>query len=144
VAAVRACAALCGAALEGVEVGARRFAFDPGGAVRVGRFTWHIGTAGSTTMLALGILPLACLAQEPMRARIRGGVFPDFAPSPDHLAPCECVGLLRRATASTRSLRHLGGDGARVQQQRAPRNPAHFLRNCGSWARQGNERREAT
>jgi RNA 3'-terminal phosphate cyclase (ATP) len=37
-------------------------------------------------MLALGILPLACLAGGALHARIRGGVFQDFAPSSDHLA----------------------------------------------------------
>jgi len=46
-------------------------------------------------MLALSILPLACFADSPVTARITGGVFQDFAPSPRHmqyvLAP-----LLRR------------------------------------------------
>jgi RNA 3'-terminal phosphate cyclase (ATP) len=36
-------------------------------------------------MLALGILPLACLARTPLAARITGGVYQDFAPSPQHM-----------------------------------------------------------
>jgi RNA 3'-terminal phosphate cyclase (ATP) len=36
-------------------------------------------------MLALGVLALACLADAPLVARIGGGVFQDFAPSPFHL-----------------------------------------------------------
>jgi RNA 3'-terminal phosphate cyclase (ATP) len=36
-------------------------------------------------MLALSILPVACFADGPVTARITGGVFQDFAPSPHHL-----------------------------------------------------------
>jgi RNA 3'-terminal phosphate cyclase (ATP) len=86
VAAVRACAQLCEARVAGVEVGSRELRFEPGARIRGGRFEWDIGTAGSATMLALGVLPVACLAAEPVRARIRGGVFQDFAPSPHHMA----------------------------------------------------------
>jgi RNA 3'-terminal phosphate cyclase (ATP) len=84
-AAVRACAELCDARTEGLAVGAREFSFEPGGRVRGGSFAWDIGTAGSTTMLALGVLPLACRADRPLVARITGGVFQDFAPSPHHV-----------------------------------------------------------
>jgi RNA 3'-terminal phosphate cyclase (ATP) len=84
-AAVRACAELCAAETTGLALGSSDFSFRPGGAVRGGRFTWDIGTAGSTTMLALGILPLACFAHTPVTARITGGVFQDFAPSPHHM-----------------------------------------------------------
>lgn len=84
-AAVRACAELCAAETEGLAVGSREFSFRPGGSIRAGHFEWDIGTAGSTTMLALGILPLACLAPAPVTARITGGVFQDFSPSPHHM-----------------------------------------------------------
>jgi RNA 3'-terminal phosphate cyclase (ATP) len=85
-AAVRACADLCGAETEGLAVGSDEFLFAPGGRIRGGRYAWDIGTAGSATMLALGILPVACFADAPVEARITGGVFQDFAPSPHHLA----------------------------------------------------------
>lgn len=84
-AAVRACAELCGATTTGLDVGSREFSFVPGGRIRGGAFAWDIGTAGSTTMLALSIMPLACFADAPITARITGGVFQDFAPSPHHL-----------------------------------------------------------
>jgi RNA 3'-terminal phosphate cyclase (ATP) len=84
-AAVRACADLCDARVEGLAVGSRDLTFVPGARIRGGTFRWEIGTAGSTTMLALGILPVACFADRPVTARIRGGVFQDFAPSPHHL-----------------------------------------------------------
>jgi len=86
VAAVRACADLCQAETRGVEVGARSFEFVPGSHISGGEYAWDIGTGGSATMLALGVLPLACLASGPLRVRITGGVFQDFAPSPHHLA----------------------------------------------------------
>jgi len=85
VAAVRAAAEMCGGRVEGVAVGASEFSFEPGPAIRGGDYAWDIGTAGSATMLALGLLPLACLADGPCVARITGGVFQDFAPSPHHL-----------------------------------------------------------
>jgi RNA 3'-terminal phosphate cyclase (ATP) len=84
-AAVRACAELCDAEVEGLAVGTQEFTFRPGHRIRGGSFSWDIGTAGSTTMLALGMLPLACFADAPVTARISGGVFQDFAPSPYHM-----------------------------------------------------------
>src|SRR5919108_962349 len=85
VASVLACAELCGAKTDGVKVGSREFSFAPGARIKGGDFTWDSGTAGSTTMLALSTLPLACFADRPVTARITGGVFQDFAPSPHHL-----------------------------------------------------------
>jgi RNA 3'-terminal phosphate cyclase (ATP) len=82
---VRACAELCGATVEGVEIGSRTFDFVPGSHIRGGHFEWDIGTAGSATMLALSVLPVACFAIAPVRARITGGLFQDFAPSPFHM-----------------------------------------------------------
>jgi RNA 3'-terminal phosphate cyclase (ATP) len=84
-AAVRACADLCDGRVEGLDVGAQEFTFVPGSRIRGGTFAWDIGTAGSATMLALGILPLGCFAAAPLTARITGGVFQDFAPSPHHM-----------------------------------------------------------
>jgi RNA 3'-terminal phosphate cyclase (ATP) len=82
---VLACADLCGGAAEGLDVGSREFSFTPGARIAGGSFEWNIGTAGSTTMLALSVLPIACFAEAPVRARIEGGLFQDFAPSPHHL-----------------------------------------------------------
>jgi RNA 3'-terminal phosphate cyclase (ATP) len=83
--AVRACAELCGGTVEGAVVGAREFSFLPGSRIRGGRYAWDIGSAGSATMLALAVLPLACFADGPVHAHITGGLFQDFAPSPYHL-----------------------------------------------------------
>jgi RNA 3'-terminal phosphate cyclase (ATP) len=85
VAALRACAELCAAKTRGVEVGSREIVFRPGTPIHGGHHDWDIGTAGSAPMLVLSVLPLACLADSPLEARITGGVFQDFAPSPFHL-----------------------------------------------------------
>lgn len=85
-AAVLAGAELCGARVQGAHVGAREFTFVPGGPPRGGSYQWQIGTAGSTTMLAFSVLPVAAWADAPLQARITGGLFQDFAPSPFHMA----------------------------------------------------------
>ncbi|MFN3346401.1 MAG: RNA 3'-terminal phosphate cyclase [Candidatus Bipolaricaulaceae bacterium] len=82
--AVEAAAALVNGELEGAEVGSREIIFRPKAAALGGEFFWDIGTAGSTTMLALTLLPLAAFAQKPSVFRIRGGLFQDFAPSAFH------------------------------------------------------------
>jgi RNA 3'-terminal phosphate cyclase (ATP) len=84
-ASVLACAEMCQAKTEGLYVGGHEFTFIPGPEIKGGTLAWDIGTAGSATMLALSILPLACFAEAPTTARITGGVFQDFAPSPYHM-----------------------------------------------------------
>ena len=106
VAAVRACAELCAAETKGLEVGAREFWFRPGSCIRGGTYEWDIGTAGSATMMALSLLPFACLAEAPLSARLSGGVFQDFAPSPYHLQHVVAPLLSRMgATVELRLLR---------------------------------------
>ncbi|MEE9558313.1 MAG: RNA 3'-terminal phosphate cyclase, partial [Candidatus Brocadiales bacterium] len=57
--AVRAVEEVCGAAVEGVEVGSEYIAFTPGG-LRPGRYSFDIGTAGSVSLVLQAIfLPLA-------------------------------------------------------------------------------------
>jgi RNA 3'-terminal phosphate cyclase (ATP) len=82
---VHACAELCGGSVEGAEVGSRTLDFLPGSQIPGGSFGWDIGTAGSATMLALSVLPVASFAAAPVHARITGGLFQDFAPSPFHM-----------------------------------------------------------
>lgn len=83
--AVEAVAQLCEGRLEGARVGSREMWFAPGGRIRAGRFEWDIGTAGSATMHAMTLLPLACFAPGLVRVRISGGLFQDFAPSAYHM-----------------------------------------------------------
>jgi RNA 3'-terminal phosphate cyclase (ATP) len=83
--AMEAAAAVSGGRLEGAEVGSREIRFEPGALIRGGTFTWKIGTAGSTAMLSLCVLPLGLFADKPSIYRVVGGLFQDFAPSLFHL-----------------------------------------------------------
>lgn len=82
--AVEAAAALTQAVLMGAEVGSSAIAFSPKTQPKGGEFFFDIGTAGSTTMLGLTLLPIAAFAHGPCVFRIRGGLFQDFAPSAFH------------------------------------------------------------
>jgi RNA 3'-terminal phosphate cyclase (ATP) len=84
-AAILACAEMCDADTTGLAVGATEFTFAPRSRPRGGRYRWEIGTAGSTTMLAMTVLPLAAWADGPVEVDVVGGVYQDFAPSPHHL-----------------------------------------------------------
>jgi RNA 3'-terminal phosphate cyclase (ATP) len=78
--ALRACCALSGGRLRGDEVGSDTISYHPGGILDGGDFSWDIGTAGSTTMLALTVIPLALFARRSCSFLMQGGLFQDFAP----------------------------------------------------------------
>ncbi|MGD0625835.1 MAG: RNA 3'-terminal phosphate cyclase [Thermodesulfobacteriota bacterium] len=99
--AVRACCSLSGGQLEGAEVGSPEIFYRPGKALKDGDFQWDIGTAGSTTMLAFTLIPLALFAKRPCRFSIRGGLFQDFAPSAFHMREV-LIPILRRMGAEVR------------------------------------------
>ncbi len=83
--ALRACCMLSKGHLEGDEVGSQEIYYFPGKGLRGGSFSWDIGTAGSTTMLAFTVLPLALFADKESSFSIVGGLFQDFAPSAFHM-----------------------------------------------------------
>ncbi|RMH08048.1 MAG: RNA 3'-phosphate cyclase [Nitrospirae bacterium] len=80
---------------QGAVEGSQEFTFYPGKPGQATRYEWDIGSAGSTTMLALAVLPvLTCLGRV-IHVTIRGGLFQDYAPSVFHLQHV-IVPLLRR------------------------------------------------
>ena len=83
--ALEAISELSGGAVTGCAEGSREVVFHPGRPGRARRFTWDIGSAGSTTMLTLAVLPVLAFAGAQIEAEIVGGVFQDFAPSYFHL-----------------------------------------------------------
>jgi len=99
--AIRACCSLSGGQLEGAEVGSPEIFYRPGKAVKGGNFRWDIGTAGSTTMLAFTLIPLALFAKRACRFSIQGGLFQDFAPSAFHMREV-LIPILRRMGAEVR------------------------------------------
>jgi len=84
-ASVTACARMCDAHVEGAEVNSREITYKPGKRVKGGPYLWEIGTAGSTTLLVMTLLPLTLFAEEETVLEISGGLFQDFAPSAHHM-----------------------------------------------------------
>ncbi len=82
---IEAAAQISGGRLSGATRGAREISFSPADVISGGTFEWKIGTAGSTTMMALSLMPLGLFADRPSIYRISGGLFQDFAPSALHV-----------------------------------------------------------
>jgi RNA 3'-terminal phosphate cyclase (ATP) len=83
--AILACKDICSGEVENAIIGSKEIKFNPRGGLKAGKYEWDIGTAGSTTMLAQTVLPLACFADNPSTFIIQGGLFQDFAPSFYHM-----------------------------------------------------------
>jgi RNA 3'-terminal phosphate cyclase (ATP) len=82
---VEAIRELVNGAVEGVHVDSQELIFRPGPFSTRSHFHWDIGSAGSTTNLALAILPVLAFAPQATQVELRGGLFQDFAPSFYHL-----------------------------------------------------------
>jgi RNA 3'-terminal phosphate cyclase (ATP) len=83
--AVEAIRELVGGTAEGLTPGSQELWFRPGRLKVERRYVWDIGTAGSTTMLGLALMPVLAFAPFTVSAELRGGLFQDFAPSVFHL-----------------------------------------------------------
>jgi RNA 3'-terminal phosphate cyclase (ATP) len=82
---VEAIAELVDGRTEGLVQGSREFTFQPS-QLKTERYShWDIGSARSTTMLVLGLLPVLAFAGSPVTVELRGGLFQGFAPSAFHL-----------------------------------------------------------
>jgi len=92
---VTACAEMCRGEVERAEVGSSEMVYRPGGRIKGGTYEWDIGTAGSTTMLAMSLLLVGCFADRPSAFALKGGLFQDFAPSA-HYMQGVLLPLLRR------------------------------------------------
>ena len=82
---IQACQEMCHGIVSNATVGSREITYAPKERFKGGEYRWDIGTAGSTTMLAQSLLPLACFAEKPSKFRLEGGLFQDFAPSAYHM-----------------------------------------------------------
>ena len=96
--ALRACSSLSGGQIQGAEVGSSEIHYQPGKSLSHGDFRWDIGTAGSTTMLAFTLIPLALFAKGPSRFTLTGGLFQDSAPGAFHMQKI-LLPILRRMGA---------------------------------------------
>lgn len=82
---VQAIGELVNGTAEGLSPGSQEIIFRPGTLKTGRRYQWDIGTAGSTTMLGLAILPVLASASSSVNVELRGGLFQDCAPSVFHL-----------------------------------------------------------
>jgi len=82
---IQACQEMCHGAVGNAVIGSKDITYIPKQRFKGGEYHWDIGTAGSTTMLAQTLLPVACFAEKPSKFRLEGGLFQDFAPSAYHM-----------------------------------------------------------
>jgi RNA 3'-terminal phosphate cyclase (ATP) len=85
VCAVNAIGELVSAEIDGCLEGSRELTFRPAARQMRDSYRWDIGSAGSTTMLALAVLPVLAFSARKASVELIGGVFQDFAPSFFHL-----------------------------------------------------------
>ncbi|MEO3727207.1 RNA 3'-terminal phosphate cyclase [Pseudomonas syringae] len=95
--AVMAAAQVCGAKIQGAELGSQTLIFEPG-PIRGGDYRFAIGTAGSCTLVLQTVLPALLLAPQASRVRISGGTHNPLAPPSDFLSR-SWLPLLRRMGA---------------------------------------------
>lgn len=81
--AFKAAAEICGASMEGAELGSSEIAFHPG-AIKSGDYEYAIGSAGSAMLVAQTVLPILSFADGPSMVTIHGGTHNDWAPTFDY------------------------------------------------------------
>jgi RNA 3'-terminal phosphate cyclase (ATP) len=82
--AVLAAAEVGGAEVEGAALGSRRLVFRPD-QVRAGDYTFHVGTAGSATLVLQTVLPALLIAEGESNLTLEGGTHNPMAPPLDFL-----------------------------------------------------------
>jgi RNA 3'-terminal phosphate cyclase (ATP) len=105
---VTACADMCGGKVERAEVGSSEMVYRPGRRIKGGAYEWDIGTAGSTTMLAMSLLLVGGFADKPCLFTLKGGLFQDFAPSAHHMRGVLLPLLIRMGLDAELSVRRPG------------------------------------
>jgi RNA 3'-terminal phosphate cyclase (ATP) len=85
---------ICGATVQGAELGSQTLQFSPG-RVRAGEYRFSIGTAGSCTLVLQTILPALMQADAASRVWLSGGTHNPMAP-PYHFIERSFAPLLRR------------------------------------------------
>ena len=104
---VQAAAAVCGATVQGAELGSGTLVFEPG-PVRAGDYTFSVGTAGSCTLVLQTVWPALMLADAPSRLKLSGGTHNPMAPPFHFLERCYAPLLHRLGADAELSLRRLG------------------------------------
>ena len=104
---VQAAVAVCGAKVEGAELGSQTLVFEPG-PVRAGDYAFNVGTAGSCTLVLQTVLPALMLCAESSQVSLSGGTHNPMAP-PFHFLERTYAPLLAKLGAKADlALRRLG------------------------------------
>lgn len=133
--AVLAAAQVCGARVEGAELGSQTLRFAPG-PIQGGDYRFAIGTAGSCTLVLQALLPALLRAPGASRVTLCGGTHNPLAPPVDFLQRA-WLPLLRRmgARVELTLLRHgfvpAGGGELQAFIQPGELAPLHLMQ-CGT------------
>lgn len=84
---VKAAAEVCGAEIEGAEMGSTELVFHPG-TVAAGDYSFAIGSGGSTTLVLQTLLPALIHAEASSTLRIEGGTHNPMAPPFEFMEQC--------------------------------------------------------
>jgi RNA 3'-terminal phosphate cyclase (ATP) len=84
---VKAAAEVCGAEVEGAEMGSTELVFTPG-KVAAGDYSFAIGSGGSTTLVLQTLLPALLHAEASSKLRIEGGTHNPMAPTFEFIEQC--------------------------------------------------------
>jgi len=82
---VEAAAEICNAVVDGGRIGSSVLTFRPDKHVIPGRYSWDIGTAGSTTLVLQTVLPVLVMADRTSHVKITGGTHNPMAPPLDFI-----------------------------------------------------------
>ena len=84
---VNAAAEVCGADVDGAEIGSTELSFKPG-RIKGGEYQFAIGSGGSTTLVLQTVLPALMYAPTSSEVRIEGGTHNPLAPPFEFVEQC--------------------------------------------------------
>ena len=104
---VKAAAKVCGATVDGAELGSVELVFSPG-AIQAGDYSFAIGTGGSTTLVLQTLLPALLHAPAASTLRIEGGTHNPMAPPFEFIEQCYLPVIQRMGVKASVALERHG------------------------------------
>ncbi|TNE84183.1 MAG: RNA 3'-terminal phosphate cyclase [Deltaproteobacteria bacterium] len=128
---VRAAAEICGARIEGAQLGSTSLVFEPG-PIRAGSFAFAVGSAGSANLVLQTVLPILWHAQDVSEVAVEGGTHNDWSPPFPFLAACFAPVMARMGAPVDLALEAhgfypAGGGRVRALVEPADWQPLHWL-----------------